>query len=161
MSTLRVQRNVKITGAVALLLTVAALVWPASPARAEESADSAQQVFAAIAAAWDQEQVQTLADLIHADGLRVSTGGDYDRFTRYSPSQAFYYFQNLFQTHATVDFTLQRLPDAGAGDRVHGMGIWRHRRQGSETPQELRLVLVLARQGELWRLAEITTITVR
>ena len=91
---------------------------------------------------------QTLADLVHEDGLTVTTGGTADRTTHYSPSQAFYFFKNMFQTHRTLVFAFEKAQDASAGDRVHGMAVWKRRRPDSERIQELKLVCVLVRQDD-------------
>jgi len=102
--------------------------------------------------------VQALADLVHPEGLRVSTGDAGARKTQYSPSQAYYYFKNLFQSHRTLVFEFTKMQDATAGDRVHGMAVWKRRRPDSEKIQELKLVCVLARQDDGWMLAEINKI---
>lgn len=115
-------------------------------------------VFAMIASAWEDGDQQALADLVHESGLKVTTGGDPDRSTHYSPSQAFYYFKNMFQAHRTLLLTFDQMQDASAGDRVHAMAIWKRRRPDSERIQEVKLVYVLARQGDQWRLAEINKI---
>lgn len=118
-------------------------------------------VFESIALAWQAADEDALAKLVHQDGLRV-TSGDYDRFTSYSPNQAFYYFRNQFQQHPTISFTFSRLQEQhGGSDRVHGMVVWKYRRPSLTTVEELRLVLVLTKQGEQWRLSEINTITTR
>jgi len=117
-----------------------------------------RMVFGMIARAWEDGDQQTLADLVHEAGLKVTTGGTADRTSHYSPSQAFYYFKNMFQTHRTLLFTFEKTQDASAGDRVHGMAVWKRRRPDSERIQELKLVCVLARQGDQWRLAEINKI---
>ncbi len=118
-------------------------------------------VFTAIAEAWQQEDEEALAALVHQDGLRV-TAGDYDRFTNYSPSQAYYYFKNQFQQHPTVSFQFERLQERLSGqDRVHGMVVWEYRKAHQSGTREIRLVLVLTRQEGGWRLAEINAITSR
>lgn len=118
-------------------------------------------VFAAIAAAWENQDEEALADLVHEDGLRV-TSADFDKQIGYSPSQAFYYFKNQFRSHPTVSFELERMQERLSGqDRVHGMVVWSYRRAHAESPSEMRLVLVLARQADVWRLAEINTINTR
>ena len=115
-------------------------------------------VFDRIAIAWQEGNQQALASLVHETGLKVTSGGTADRTTHYSPSQAFYYFKNLFQTHRTLVFSFEKMQDASAGDRVHGMAVWKRRRPDSERIQELKLVCVLARQGDQWRLVEINKI---
>lgn len=121
-------------------------------------ATDARAVFELVRQAFEQGDQQVLADLVHEDGLRVRSGGTNGRDTDYSPSQAFYYFKNLFQTHRTVAFVYQRMEETAVGERVHALARWTHRRPSHDEDLELRLVIVLSRQGEAWRLAEITTI---
>jgi len=120
-------------------------------------APDARAVFELVKQAFEAEDQQVLADLVHEDGLRVhsGTGG---RDTEYSPSQAFYYFKNLFQSHRTVSFTYLRMEEAAAGERVHAMAQWTHRAPDSGESRDTRLVFVLSRQGKTWRLTELTTI---
>jgi hypothetical protein len=115
-------------------------------------------VFDLIATAWQEMDQQALADLVHETGLKVTSGTNADRTTHYSPSQAFYYFKNMFQTHRTLLFTFEKMQDTTDGDRVHGMAVWKRRKPDSERINELKLVCVLARQGDQWRLVEINKI---
>jgi hypothetical protein len=117
-----------------------------------------KMVFGRIARAWEEGDQQTLADLVHEGGLQVTTGGTAGRTSQYSPSQAFYYFKNVFHTHRTLIFTFEKMQDASAGERVHGMAVWQRRRPDSEKIQEVKLVCVLAKQGDQWMLAEINKI---
>ena len=117
-----------------------------------------RMVFGRVARAWEDGDQQALADLVHQSGLKVTTGGNPERSIHYSPSQAFYYFKNVFQTHRTMVFFFEKTQDASGGDRVHGMAVWKRRRPDSDRVQELKLVCVLARQGDRWMLAEINTI---
>lgn len=149
----------------AVLLLAAATALPVDAKLVKDQARQADSgpdaVFAAIASAWESGDEEALAALVHTDGLRV-TSGEYDRFTNYSPSQAYYYFKNQFQTHPTVSFRFERLQEKMSGqDRVHGMVVWEYRKAHISTPQEIRLVLVLVMQDSQWRLAEINTITTR
>lgn len=123
-----------------------------------DEVDDPKMVFGRIARAWEEGDQQTLADLVHETGLKVTDGGTEGRTTQYSPSQAFYYFKNVFQSHRTLIFTFEKMQDASAGERVHGMAVWQRRRPDSERIQELKLVCVLARQDQQWRLAEINKI---
>lgn len=118
-------------------------------------------VFEAIAAAWSVGDADALAELVQTDGLRVTLGGSGDRATEYSPSQALYYFKNLFQTKATDEFRFLRMQDVRDGGRAHGMAFWRFRPSGPTQGEELRLVFLLTRQDDVWRLSEINKITVR
>lgn len=147
-----------------LLGLVLGLVVGALPAAADlvrqdpaAPAADARAVFELLKRGFEDGDQQVLADLVHADGLRVLRGGGDTRRTEYSPSQSFYYFKNLFQAQRTVSFTFLRLEEA-AGERVHAMASWVHRRAGEPVDREVQLVLVLSRQGAAWRLAEITTI---
>lgn len=116
------------------------------------------EVFAAIASAWSQEDQQGLADRVHPDGLRVDLAGNRDRSIHYSPSQAFYFFKNLFQGQRTLSFRFQRTQDDARGERAHGLAAWRSRRPSSENVKETKLVFVLELHEGRWMLSEITTI---
>ncbi len=145
----------------ALSLTLA--LTATAEARIVKEGDGLQEedpalVFAEIARAWEEADQRALADLVHESGLTVGTGGDPERSTHYSPSQAFYYFKNVFQSHRTLIFTFDKTQDASAGNRVHGMAVWQRRRPDSEKIQEMKLVCVLAKQGDRWWLAEINKI---
>ena len=164
----RGQARVKVrrqAGKTVYLLVLGLVLTLFAPAEArivknrESTKDNAPQaVFDLIARAWQDGEQQILADLVHRDGLKVTTGGDPERTTQYSHSQAFYYFKNVFQTHRTLVFSFEKVQDASAGDRVHGMAVWKRRRPDSEVIQELKLVCVLARQDDQWRLVEINKI---
>ncbi len=145
--------------ALGLVLTLAA----ASDARIVKNEDGSEGndprlVFGMIARAWEEADQQTLADLVHEDGLKVTKGGQPDHTTHYSRSQAFYYFKNVFQSHRSLVFSYEMTQDASAGDRVHGMAVWKRRRPDSEKVEEVKLVCILARQGDQWRLVEINKI---
>jgi hypothetical protein len=129
---------------------------------ARQAGSGPEAVFSAIARAWEMEDEAALADLVHEDGLRV-TSGDYDRYINYSPSQAYYYFKNQFQAHPTVSFTFERQQEKLSGEkRVHGMVVWKYRSATAAAQvQEMKLVLVLTRQAEVWRLSEINTINMK
>ncbi len=150
------------------LVLVLLLGGTAGPeARAADDPADAEAVFEAIAQAWSEGDEDALAALVHSDGLRV-TNGDYQRFTNYSPSQAYYYFKNQFRRHPTLSFEFKRLQNSGARldsyeamERIHGMVVWQFNRTGRPGVEERKLVLVLARQDDNWRLAEINTITTR
>ena len=148
-----------------LMLVAAVLMICGEPAGArivktdEAAADrDPRGVFGRIAEAWEAGDQQALADLVHETGLRVTSGGNPERSTHYSPSQAFYYFKNLFQSYRTLLLTFDKMQDATAGDRVHGMAVWQRRRPDSERVQEVKLVFVLARQEDRWQLVEINKI---
>ena len=118
-------------------------------------------VFDALEAAWNGQDAGALATLVQVDGLRVTLGGATERVTEYGPSQSLYYFQNLFRNRETLDFRFTRRQDVKDGERAHGMASWRFRVSNSVEEQELRLVFLLTRQDDVWRLSEINRITVR
>jgi len=150
----------------ALVLPVAFLLVmaPAAPtvAKLVRDKDAAtlapREVFGDIARAWEEGDEQALAALIHEDGLRVTNSQAGKRVSNYSPSQAYYFFRNLFQSHRTLLFEFEMMQDATAGARVHGMATWKRRRPDSEKIQSIKLVCILIQQDDLWKLAEINTI---
>ncbi len=148
----------------ALLLLAAALTAVlAAAAQGEVVRDGREErvqvraVFERIAVAWGEADERGLADLVHGDGLRVVAGGD-DRDSRYSPSQAYYYFQNLFRSHRTISFEYRMMQDRGDSDHARAMAHWQRRRTDSEVVQELKVICVLTRDGGNWRLSELTLI---
>ena len=121
-------------------------------------ADGPRQVFGQIVQAWEEGDEQTLADLVGEEGLRVTNGREGERVSHYSPSQAYYFFRNMFQAHRTLVFEFEMMQDAAAGARVHGVATWKRRRPDSEIIQVIKLVCILNQQDGLWKLAEINTI---
>ena len=117
-----------------------------------------REVFGQIARAWEDGDEQALANLIHPDGLRVTNLQPGERASHYSPSQAYYFFRNLFNAHRTLLFEFEMMQDATAGARVYGMATWKRRRPDSENIQVVKLVCILVQEDEQWRLAEINTI---
>ena len=155
----------QVTGATVFLMALVLflIISGAADARIVKTPDGdtegdPRMVFGRIARAWEDGDGQALAQMVHQSGLQVTTGGDPDRSTHYSPSQAFYYFKNVFQRHRTMVFEFDKMQDASSGDRVHGMAVWKRRRPDSDRIQELKLVCILARQDDQWRLVEINTI---
>lgn len=118
----------------------------------------ARQVFGQIAAAWEAADEEALAALIGSEGLRVTNSQAGERVSHYSPSQAYYYFRNVFQSHRSLLFEFEMMQDATAGARVHGIANWKRRRPDSEIIQVVKLVCILVRQDDGWKLAEINTI---
>ncbi|MFT5234463.1 MAG: hypothetical protein ACI9UK_000518 [Candidatus Krumholzibacteriia bacterium] len=124
----------------------------------DQAANAPREVFGLISAAWEDGEEEVLAELIHSDGLKVTSKRTAHRENKYSPSQAYYYFRNIFQTHRTLLFEFEMMQDAEAGARVHGMAVWKRRRPDSEIVQELKLVCILVQEDGQWKLAEINTI---
>ncbi len=144
---------------VLVLATVSTGPSVAKLVREQEAAVLApREVFGEISRAWDEGDEQVLAALVHEDGLRVTNSQAGERVSHYSPSQAYYFFRNLFQSHRTLVFEFEMMQDATAGARVHGMATWKRRRPDSENIQVIKLVCILIQQDDQWKLAEINTI---
>jgi len=120
------------------------------------SSASADSIFIAIANAWNDVDEQTLADLVHPDGVRINTGGKGDRLTRYSPSQAYYFFKNLFQKRQTLKFSFVRVQENDDHDRTHALAVWKWQSEGKD--REDRFVFVLRFKQDRWLLSEINSI---
>ena len=118
--------------------------------------DELQAFFAEIESAWQASDQRVLADCVHGDGVRVRFDGA--RQTVYSPSQAFYYFKNLFHGRRTLDFQFVRTQDLSAGDLIHGMAVWEFILDGDWQAQDVKLDFVLTREEETWRLTRLDTI---
>ena len=111
---------------VAAMLCAMVLV-PAVARPAEgRPAESTQAVFSRLAEAWRTADAQALSDLVHPDGLHV-TGGAGARGGRYSPSQAFYFFKNLFRAQRTLDFEFRMMQDGAGADSARGVARWQKR----------------------------------
>jgi len=148
-----------------ILLAAVFLLTSAEPASAllvketpSEDDAAAREVFGRLAAGWLEGLEDEVAALVHEDGLTITSGQSRDRNTHYSPSQAFYYFKNLFQSYETVAFVFDKVQGGGESSRSHGMATWERRRPGQEHGQVLKLMFVMARQGDTWMLTEIHTI---
>lgn len=147
-----------------LLVAVAVLLTGVTPVLAQtrdqgpssQDGPSYQAEFSRMAQAWRSADRKVLAGMVHPDGLVITPQGAGDRTATYSPSQAFYYFRNLFQDSHTLTFTMTRIQDSPRGDRVHGLALWNFE-DGSQR-KTLRLVIVLARDKDHWYLSELTTI---
>lgn len=113
-------------------------------------------VFGIVSGAFEDSDASRLAALVHPDGVLVTGSGD--RASRYSPSQAVYFFRNLFEGHRTLTFLFIKSQDKASGDHARGMAAWKRRRVDSERVVELQLVIVLARDGDQWRLSELNMI---
>lgn len=135
------------------LVCVAVVAFPASRARAGGAPGT---IFNRVAAAFESSDASSLAALTHSDGLLVTGSGE--RASRYSPSQAVYYFRNLFEGHRTLLFTFMKSQDEASGDHARGMAAWKRRRVDSERVLDLQLVIVLTRDGDQWRLSELNMI---
>lgn len=139
----------------ALLLAGVVLAAPAqaAPAADRDAGPSAGDVFSQVATAFEAGDADALAGLVHADGLRVS--GHNERVGVYSPAQAVYFFRNLFQAQRTLVFTFRKTQDDASGRLARALAEWKRRRVDSDRIVDQQLVLVLARDGQHWRLAEI------
>lgn len=142
----------------AMAPSLAAAQAAAPPPRLETKGQgpSYQAVFSRLSKAWRDGDRKALSRLVHPDGLKVVSGRAGERAVTYSPSQAFYFFRNLFQNTRTDDFVLDRVQKNPGGDRVHALATWEQ--AGSRGTRTTRMVLVLTRRQGRWYLSEITTI---
>jgi hypothetical protein len=140
----------------ALLVTPARPVWAAKDQAARPAADAPGAVFSRLAAAFEAGDASALAALVHREGLAVTDHGE--RSSEYSPSQAVYYFKNLFQGQRTLLFAYKMTQDDVDGGRARAMAEWKRRRVDSDRVVELQIVLVLALDDGRWRLSEINMI---
>ncbi len=151
---------------VLFLLLAAPVVARAQPAQSpppahtkrtpRDQGPSYQATFSRLSKAWRASDRKALSGLVHPDGLKVVSGRAGERAVTYSPSQAFYYFRNLFQNVRTNDFVLDRVQKNPGGDRVHALATWEL--AGPRGGRTTRMVLVLTRRQGRWYLSEITTI---
>lgn len=118
----------------------------------------ATRTYGVMAELWVAGDAEGMAALVHEDGLTVTSGPNAGRRTQYSPSQAVYHFKNIFQSNQTVSFTFDKVQGGVDSPRAHGMATWTRRRAGQDRDQTVRLMCVLARVGDGWRLTEIHTI---
>lgn len=143
-------------GCLAAVVLAAAQVLggPAAADRRPEEPSGA--IFARIAAGFEDGDSGALAALVHSEGLRVT--GHNERSGEYSPSQAVYFFRNLFQAQRTLLFAFRKTQDDAPGGYARGMADWKRRRVDSDRVVEQQLLLVLALDGGRWRLTEINMI---
>ena len=143
-----------------VLLAVLPLAATAAPqARGEharQAGDAPGDVFSRLASAFESGDAGGLAALVHREGLAVTDRSE--RSSEYSPSQALYFFKNLFQGQRTLLFAYRTSPDDGDGGRARAMAQWKRRRIDSEVVVEVQVVLVLALDEGRWRLAEINMV---
>ena len=99
-----------------------------------------------------------LADLVAEQGVTIVLSPDPERDSHYSPSQAYYFFRNLFQTSRTESFRFSRLQDGAGGGRIHGVADWRYRRSGTDDIAGERLIITITETESGWGLAEIRAI---
>ncbi len=141
---------------IAVLLAACPAAADPEPDGEEPEAGGVQASYLRIAMAWVEGDPEALAELVHPDGLQVRIGSG-GRATSYSPNQAFYFFKNLFRANSTESFDYQRQQQA-TGPRVHAMAVWHYREAAGDPLRERRLVLLLARAGDAWLLAEINAV---
>lgn len=141
------------------LVVVGALLATAVPSMAQ--ADGPGPAFRAIETAWQNGDTEALARQVQLDGMNVSLGSSDGRRTEYSPSQAVYFFEGLLESRRTVDFRFTQLQDTPGGERAHGMAVWRYAAPGRAGDQEMRLVFLLTRRDDVWRISELNQIPVR
>lgn len=148
-----------------MILTAA--VWGAGPGSArarliiagdETPTGGSAATFLALATFWETEDHTELAELVCTDGVRIVMNPVNEREVTYSPSQAFYFFRNLFQTSETESFSYLRRQEDDSGGQVRAVVRWRFRPSGEEEIDEVRLVLSLVQRDAGWKLTEIRAI---
>jgi hypothetical protein len=119
---------------------------------------AARDLFAAIARAMTDSDHEALAALVADQGVTIAMSPDPDRDSHYSPSQAYYFFRNLFQSARSESFRFSRLQDGAEGGRIHGVADWSYRRTGAEETSSERLIFTIILTESRWGLAEIRAI---
>jgi ketosteroid isomerase-like protein len=120
--------------------------------------ETAHDIFAALALAWQNEDHDTLAELVADDGVEIAITPDPKRDTHYSPDQAFYFFKNLFKSSETDTFQYMRQQNQGQGGLVHALVDWSYHRNGDDVVVVERLVIKLTHDADGWGLSEIRAI---
>ncbi len=144
-----------------LLLFSSGSVWAEDSPEIETQVNEvalADSLFSLIAEAWNADDEGFLASIVHPDGVRINTGGKVDRLTRYSPSQAFYFFKNLFQKRKTSEFSFLRVQENDDQDRSHAWAIWVWQQDSQKQAQEEEFIFVLQFKQDRWFLSEINSI---
>lgn len=144
-------------------IALLALLWCCVAPEGALAADpgGTTEVFRAIEDAWRAGSAEGLAHRVQIDGIRVNVGGSAGRVTEYSPSQSIYFFRQLFQHRVTNEFEFTRMQDVRDGERAHGMALWRFSNTNAGEDREMRLVFLLTRQDDVWRISEVQQISVR
>lgn len=137
------------------LLSALADPFPAVVIAEETAPQRSGAVFAAVAEFWQTRDHAALAALVSTDGVRISVGPADERATLFSPSQAFYFFRNLFETRQTASFRYLRVQETAQSGRVYAVARWRHRWTGTETIEDMRLMISLNHGKHGWALVEI------
>ncbi len=145
--------------ALALVLVPAAAADGArQPEEGRSRAAGPQLVYERIAGYWQAADHVALAELVDVDGLTVAVAPETERENRYRPSQAFYFFRNLFQSVETVDFRFARWRAGEDQDGLHAVAEWVYRRSGSEKIYKERLFFALRSVEGRLMLTEIRTL---
>jgi len=158
-----VKKQIIITGTSLLvgLLLVVGLAQASDTAVSRESEAapaSPDSLLVIIADAWIQGDERALADIVHPDGVRINSGNRGDRLTRYSPSQAFYFFKNLFQKRKTTEFSFVRVQDRDDQDLTHAKALWLWHQDGASQDKEEEFIFVIRLKEDRWFLSEINSI---
>jgi len=146
--------------ALTLALTLVAFSVPAAGrivVPAEPVPDDVHPVLAQIGAAFEAGDHETLATLMHPDGVNIGLAPQEDRSRLMTPAQTHYYFKNLFQQRRTMRFEFVKHQLAG-GERLHAVAAWRWERTDNGRLGSQRLMLTLARAAGRWRVTELTSL---
>ena len=155
-SATRVRRTARWSAALFALLVAATatarLVVPGEGASAD-----ANPVLGRLTAAIEAGDHESMAGLIHPDGVRLSLGPLPERISELTSAQAFYYFKTLFQSRRTVRFACHKRPTTDE-DRLLASAIWRFERTDTGATVRQRLLITLTRSDDGWYVTEITAL---
>jgi hypothetical protein len=124
----------------------------------EEPLVKARAVFETVAIAWEAADHATLAELVAPEGVRIAVMPRPERENQYSPSQAFYFFKNLFRSTRTDTFSFRRIQQEAEGGVVHAVADWSYRRAGADMLVQDRLFFTLTEGRSGWGLSEIRAV---
>lgn len=155
----RVQRRRLVAAALPLVLATVSAVLPAAARVIVPAADTPpqmQSLLQRLSLAFETDDHEDLAALLHPDKVRIALGPQLDRENEMTPAQAHYYFKNLFQSRQTVRFGWLKQQLTGA-ERCHAVAVWHWERTGSGQVGSQRLLVTFGRAaaGDHWRITAI------
>jgi hypothetical protein len=139
-------------------LRAAAAESSGTGAAGEQQLIRARAVFETVAIAWEAADHATLAELVAPEGVRIAVMPRPERENQYSPSQAFYFFKNLFRSTRTDTFSFRRIQQEAEGGVVHAVADWSYRRAGADVLVQDRLFFTLTEGRSGWGLSEIRAV---
>jgi hypothetical protein len=131
---------------------------PLIGANDEALAAGVRIVLDGIVSAWLAGDHTALSAAISPEGVLIAIAPQADRENLYSPSQAFYFFKNLFHSTRTDSFRILRQQDQADAGLIHAIADWHYRRTGSDAAVSERLFFTLSRVRTGWGLTEIRAV---